>query len=149
MDMVTLLCCRTQDIFHSFVQYFPLWTLLYFLFTLDFYQWPWLYGLTLPKLYTGILKIILFGVMNFRNKVMINEDTCLSHTWRLLHSDATIVLWFTDKAIHSPSKTWLNLKGSCFFVQRVPLSDLWLLPKLTHLSCSKEDCHIGHCTCCS
>ena len=69
MDLVTLLSCRTQGISHSAVQYpfIELCCPLTFVSELAVWFVSWKT--------TDALKIVLFGAMNYRKKIMFNDDT--------------------------------------------------------------------------
>lgn len=164
MDRVTLLSCRTQAFLMALSSTSlsePCYTFIH--------SWllsmVWLVGLVLAKLQTGRLKIALFEAMFFRNKITINDDSVwVTHVdahGKGLFSDETAwnegtnggfstqmpplllnsPLHAPDTATHSTSETWHNVKDSWFLrFQRVPLPDLWLLPKVDPWVLQWGDC---------
>lgn len=112
-----LLSCRTQGISHSSVQY-SLNELHYTFIHSWLLSGAWLFGLALAKLQMRRLKIALFGAMNFRNKIVISDDTVwVTHVdtygeglfsdgtyWWLFHQDTTLLpnspLYQTQQHIH-------------------------------------------------
>lgn len=75
MDRVTLLSGKTQGISQGSVQYAPHWTLLYPIHSLTFVSELAIFICQLEN-YRWI-KDVLFGAMNYRNKILINANAVL------------------------------------------------------------------------